>query len=77
MVERLLSPHDICNLLSIKKSTLYSWTSRGLIPYVRVNGLLRFRESAIEPWLKLKERGVNISNIERILRGAEKQREDG
>jgi excisionase family DNA binding protein len=76
-MEKMLSPEDICRAFAIKKSTLYSWTSRGLIPYVKVNGLLRFRESIIEPWLKLKERGINISRVEHILRGAGKLREDG
>ena len=76
-MEQMLSPEDICKAFAIKKSTLYSWTSRGLIPSVKVNGLLRFRESTIEPWLKLKERGINISRVENILKAADKLRADG
>jgi len=73
----MLLPEDVCSALGIKMSTLYSWTSRSLIPYMKVNGLLRFREDMIEPWLKLKERGFNISEVKRILRRADKLREDG
>jgi excisionase family DNA binding protein len=68
-MEKVLLPEEVCSALGIKKSTLYSWTSRGLIPYLKVNGLLRFREDAIEPWLKLKERGFNILEVENILKG--------
>ena len=76
-MEKMLLPEDVCSALGIKISTLYSWTSRGLIPYVKINGLLRFREDMIEPWLKLKERGFNISEVKRILRKAVRLREDG
>ncbi len=67
-MNKLLSPGEICQALGIEKSTLYSWTSKGLIPFVKVNGLLRFRESEVERWLKLKERGLIISRVEGILR---------
>lgn len=73
----MLLPEDICTALGIKMSTLYSWTSQDLIPYVKVNGLLRFRADMIEPWLKLKECGFTISDVRRILRKADRQREDG
>lgn len=76
-MEKMLAPEDICGVLGIKKSTLYSWTSKGLIPYVKVNGLLRFREDMIEPWLKLKEQGFTISEVQRILREIGRAREDG
>ena len=73
-MNKLLSPEEICQALGIEKSTLYSWTSKGLIPYVKVNGLLRFRESEVERWLKLKERGVIISRVEGILREIREKR---
>jgi excisionase family DNA binding protein len=73
-MNKLLSPGEICRALGIEKSTLYSWTSKGLIPYVKVNGLLRFRESEVERWLKLKERGIIISRVESILREIREKR---
>jgi len=73
-MNKLLSPEEICQALGIEKSTLYSWTSKGLIPFVKVNGLLRFRESEVERWLKLKERGVIISRVEGILREIREKR---
>lgn len=76
-MERLLSPEKVCEYLGIEKSTLYSWTSKSLIPYLKVNGLLRFRESEITKWLKLKERGIIISRIEEILRQIQQTKENG
>jgi excisionase family DNA binding protein len=76
-MEKLLSPEDVCELLAVEKSTLYSWTSRELIPFIKVNGLLRFRESEILKWLKLKERGIIITRVESILREVQNKRENG
>lgn len=68
-MERLLTPEEICELLGIEKSTLYAWTSRNLIPFLKINGILRFREGEITEWLKTKERGDIINRkVEEILR---------
>ena len=67
-MEKLLTPEDICEMFGIKTSTLYAWTSRGQIPYLKVNGILRFREKEIEEWLKSKEIRDNINHtIEKVL----------
>lgn len=44
-----------------KKSTLYAWTSRRRIPFLKINGLLRFREKNLEQWLRKKKIEDNIS----------------
>jgi len=76
-MEKLLSPENICEILGIEKSTLYAWTSRGLIPFIKVNGLLRFRESELLRWLKSKERGIMITEVENILRDIQERRQNG
>jgi len=76
-MEKLLSPENICEILGIEKSTLYSWTSRGLIPFIKVNGLLRFRESELLRWLKSRERGIMITEVENILRDIQERRQHG
>lgn len=56
-------------MLAIERSTLYAWTSKRRIPFVKVNGLLRFRESEICRWLKLREQGdIIFSRVEDVLR---------
>jgi len=67
-MEKLLTPEEICKILEIEKSTLYSWTRKELIPYVKVNGLLRFKEDEITKWLKMKERGnIIVREVEKFL----------
>lgn len=56
-MEKLLTPEKLCEILEIEKSTLYSWTSKEQIPFMKINGMLRFSEGEIVKWLKLKERG--------------------
>jgi len=60
-MEKLLTPDEVCSLLGIEKSTLYAWTSRRRIPFLKINGLLRFREKDLEQWLRKKKIEDNIS----------------
>lgn len=76
-MEKLLAPESVCEILGIERSTLYAWTSRGLIPFIKVNGLLRFRESELLRWLKSKERGAMINYSEEALREAQGRRHHG
>ena len=53
--ERLLTLQDICELLNLKKSYIYSMSSQKKIPHYKIQGHLRFRLSAVENWLKSQE----------------------
>lgn len=48
-MERLLTPEEVCQRYSIKRNTLYQWTSKNLIPYLKRGGL-RFKENELEKW---------------------------
>jgi len=50
-MERLLTIDQVVELLQIKKSTIYSWTFTRKIPFVKINGALRFKEKAISSWI--------------------------
>lgn len=52
---KLLDVPEVCELLKIKRSHLYSLTSRQVIPHVKIHGLLRFRLSAILEWIAEQE----------------------
>lgn len=46
-----ITVQDVSRILNIKKSTVYSWVSQGLIPYYRLcNGPLRFKHEEILTW---------------------------
>ncbi|MDP3012727.1 MAG: helix-turn-helix domain-containing protein [Candidatus Subteraquimicrobiales bacterium] len=54
-MEKLLGIEDIANIVGVKKSTVYQWTHRGLIPVVRLSSrCVKFSEAAIEKWLQGK-----------------------
>ena len=48
----LLTVKDMATWLQMKEKTIYAWASLGKIPCVKVNGLIRFDERAIEQWLQ-------------------------
>ena len=57
-MERLLNIDEVSKLLGVEVSTIYSWTSKKKIPFIRLSGkLVRFRESEIQKWLE--ERSVD------------------
>ncbi len=52
---RLLTTQEVCELLKISKSYLYWLTHQKKIPHIKMQGHLRFRESAIDNWLREQE----------------------
>ncbi len=48
-MDRLLTPEEVCQRYSIKKNTLYQWTSKNLIPYLKRGGL-RFKVDELKKW---------------------------
>lgn len=46
-----LSIKELSTYLGIKPSTLYAWSSRGIIPHYKVHGLLRFKKDEIDIWI--------------------------
>ena len=48
----LLTVKDMATRLQVKDKTIYAWVSQGKIPCVKVNGVIRFDERAIEQWLQ-------------------------
>jgi len=59
-MERLLTIDQVSELLQIKKSTLYSWTFTRKIPFVKINGALRFKEKAINNWIEGQEQEPKV-----------------
>ncbi len=46
---KLLTPQDVCDRYQIKKTTLYRWTSKNIIPHLKRGGL-RFNEAELNKW---------------------------
>lgn len=52
---KLLNAQEIADLLGVKKSTIYQWTSQEFIPYVKIGKLVRFNVDTVMKWLSKKE----------------------
>ena len=50
-MEKLLTAKQVSELLEVKVSTVYDWVSRGLIPYVKLRRLIRFKKNEIFRWV--------------------------
>lgn len=57
-MDSLLTVDEVAKLLSVKKSTLYTWAYRKQIPSQKVGKMLRFRREDIEAWLVGQKRDV-------------------
>ena len=53
--DRLLNIQDVCKLLGVKKPYVYQLTHRKKIPYIKIQGIIRFRLAEVEAWLKTQE----------------------
>ena len=40
-IQKLLTPDEVAELLSVKKSTIYQWTHEGFIPHVKLGQKVR------------------------------------
>lgn len=55
---------ELEEILKISRKTLYSYTQRGLIPYIKVQSNVRFLKSQILEWIEqhnFRPRGVNTT----------------
>lgn len=57
---------EVSEFIKVKESTLYSWVGCGLIPSLKVNGLVRFDMNQIEEWLANSQRKNENSKKIRI-----------
>ncbi len=55
-MDKLLTIDQLSDILQVKKNTIYSWTFTRKIPFVKINGALRFKEKAINSWIEGQEK---------------------
>jgi excisionase family DNA binding protein len=51
-MDKLLSIEEIAGVLGVPKSTVYSWTHKKTVPFIKVGRLVRFQPGEMEKWLK-------------------------
>lgn len=52
MTDRLLTVSEVADVLSVSRATVYGLVSREAIPYLRINGAIRFPVEAIRTWIE-------------------------
>ena len=57
----LLTIQEVCELLRVKRTYIYWLTNQKKIPYIKMQGHLRFRQSEIDDWLASQEVVRNAS----------------
>jgi excisionase family DNA binding protein len=57
-MDRLLTADEVAERLGTKTEWVWAQARAGLIPHVRLGRYRRFREAAVEAWLRELEQGV-------------------
>lgn len=52
MNQSLLSVKEISSFLHVHPNTIYKWTDEGKIPFIKINGQIRFEKEEIEEFIK-------------------------
>jgi excisionase family DNA binding protein len=55
-MEQLLTIKEVCDLFQVSPSLVYKWIHYQYIPYIKIGSLIRFKESEIIRWIKVKEK---------------------
>lgn len=59
--QKLMTYHEVADLLRVSKRTLERWTKNGVISCIRKGGVVRFDRDDIDKWLRKKPR--SLSNV--------------
>jgi len=63
-MNKLLTPQEVADLLSVRKSTIYQWTHQGYIPHVKLGKFVRFNQDKVMEWV---ERRSNTGRINKRI----------
>ncbi len=63
---KLVSIKEVSTFLMVKPSTIYSWVHNGTIPFIKLNGLLRFDMDEVQEWVKASK--VRSPNVPKSLK---------
>jgi excisionase family DNA binding protein len=58
MKDTFYTVKELSEYLNVKGKTIYSWVSKSVIPFYRIQGVLRFKKVEIDLWLKNKCKDV-------------------
>jgi len=53
---KLMTIHELSEMLQVKTKTLYQWAELGQMPSVKLNGVLRFDLEDIKEWIECSKK---------------------
>lgn len=60
-----LTVKQVSHYLQIKPSTIYAWVVQGRIPFVKIHGVVRFRQEEIDRWVEsFRKDGAKILPVD-------------
>jgi len=65
MTQTLLTVKQLSSFLNVHLNTIYKWKDQGDIPFIHINGQVRFRKSELDIWLD--NRSFNSAQIGSLL----------
>lgn len=65
MTQTLLTVKQLSSFLNVHPNTIYKWKDQGIIPFIHINGQVRFRKSELDLWLD--NRSFNSAQIGSLL----------
>lgn len=48
-----MTPDELATFLSVSRRTIYGWVSERKVPFIKLNGILRFDYNDITKWINL------------------------
>jgi len=54
----LISPEELAAGMRVARVTVYQWACRGVIPHLKIEGLVRFDPEEIKVWLETKRKAA-------------------
>jgi excisionase family DNA binding protein len=51
-LKRLIRPDELAKALGVAQVTVYSWCRRGVIPHLKLEGVVRFDPDEVAEWLR-------------------------
>lgn len=54
----LINPEELAAGMRVARVTVYQWVRRGVIPHLKIEGVVRFDPQEIAPWLESKRRAA-------------------
>jgi|WetSurMetagenome_2_1015567.scaffolds.fasta_scaffold810287_2 excisionase family DNA binding protein len=69
----LISPEELAAALKVARVTAYQWVRRGVIPYLKLEGVVRFDPQEIRVWLEAKKQEAEAKRLEAQRRAVREQ----